>query len=175
MGDMTKADRHELRQVIKSQFAVLRSEVAERAGELLVELEVEIEERFRAERHRRRAVEDRVAAIFEAASREATDVLVGEDVGITVNQPFRVRLTAIPWPDDGSQRMRMTGRATIDARVRQARLKLERQEADLLRSLAVDAIESDAAQRFLANIPSVGELVPAPRLAELEANIKEET
>ncbi len=47
-------------------------------------------------------------------------------------------------------------------------LQLDRQEADLLRSLSVGALESEEAHRFLAAIPTVSELVPAARLAELE-------
>lgn len=46
-----------------------------------------------------------------------------------------------------------------------------RQEADLLRSLAVDALESDEARSFLGRIPTVGELVPSVRLAELASAI----
>ena len=50
-----------------------------------------------------------------------------------------------------------------------ALLNLDRQEADLLQSLALQTIETDAARQFLAAIPSLGDLVPAARLAEIEA------
>jgi hypothetical protein len=44
---------------------------------------------------------------------------------------------------------------------------VERQEADLLRTLAVEALESEEARAFLKMIPSVAELVPSTRLNEL--------
>jgi hypothetical protein len=62
----------------------------------------------------------------------------------------------------------------IDAQARGAQLALERQEADLLRQLAMGALETEEARAFLRAIPSVGELVPASRLAEIEAAFDEE-
>lgn len=44
----------------------------------------------------------------------------------------------------------------------------------MLRTLAVGAIESEEARAFLAAIPSVSELVPAARLAELEASMTDD-
>ena len=62
----------------------------------------------------------------------------------------------------------------LDAQARGALLTLERQEADLLRQLALGALESEEARAFLASIPTVGELVPASRLAEIEAAFDED-
>jgi hypothetical protein len=53
--------------------------------------------------------------------------------------------------------------------VQQALLALDRQEADLLRNLALDALETDAARGFLDRIPTVADLVPSRRLREIEA------
>ncbi len=50
----------------------------------------------------------------------------------------------------------------------QAQLTLDRQEADLLRSLALEGLETPAARAFLERIPTVGELVPSARLREIE-------
>ncbi len=62
--------------------------------------------------------------------------------------------------------------AAIPNQVGDAKLKLARQEMDLLRDLSVGALKSEQAQQFLASIPSVGELVPRVRLAELENDIR---
>lgn len=53
--------------------------------------------------------------------------------------------------------------------MRAALLRLSRQEADLLSELAIGVLESAEARAFLGAIPTVGELVPAARLAQLEA------
>jgi hypothetical protein len=52
-----------------------------------------------------------------------------------------------------------------------AKLRLNRQEADLLRDISLGALESDEARQFLTGIPAAAELVPLARMAELEANL----
>jgi len=59
----------------------------------------------------------------------------------------------------------------LNFKVRTAVLRLDRTEADLLRELSLDALESDEAKAFLSSIPSVSELVPGVRLAEIEASL----
>jgi len=59
--------------------------------------------------------------------------------------------------------------AGVKQQVVAAALALDRQEADLLRALAMEGLESEAARAFLARIPTVAELVPAARLREIEA------
>lgn len=54
-------------------------------------------------------------------------------------------------------------RSDIDAR----RVELERREVTLLEELAVGTLESAEARDFLARIPTVGELVPSYRLAQI--------
>jgi hypothetical protein len=61
--------------------------------------------------------------------------------------------------------------AAIEAQIEGALMRLDREEADLLRTLAIGAIESEEARNFLSAIPTVAELVPASRLAELEASL----
>jgi hypothetical protein len=69
--------------------------------------------------------------------------------------------------------LRREANADLSAKVKAALLKLDRDEADLLRNLSMEAIESEEARSFLSRIPSVGELVPAARLVELEASISD--
>lgn len=73
------------------------------------------------------------------------------------------------------EEMRRAAYSSLRSRVASATLRVHRQEADLLKSLATDALQSDAAQAFLAAIPTVAELVPAARLEELEAEFTPDT
>jgi len=165
---ITKGERAELRSLVKQQFRVLGQEVDERRAELEAEVTREVDARFEGERRRRDAIRDRVGEILGAAQREITDVLKDEDVGVTPGRPYYISGDVIRWEDDGSKRLIQQARADIEAKVRAAKLKLARQEADLLRELSVGAIESEEARRFLGSIPTVGELVPAASLPMLE-------
>ena len=166
---MTKGERIELRSIVKQQFKVLRSEVVQRQAEVLAELEQQIAARYSDEDHRRSQVRDRIAEIIGEAQRAATDVLKDEDAGVSIHRPYSIRGAAIEWPADDRRELRRQALATFEAKVAAATLNLERQEADLLRRLAIGAIESDEAREFLSGIPTVGELVPVSRLEELVA------
>jgi hypothetical protein len=48
-------------------------------------------------------------------------------------------------------------------------VQLDRKEADLLRRMAIEALESEEAVALIASIPIVSDLVPSVRLAEIEA------
>ena len=111
---ITKAERTELRSIVRGQFKVLRAEFVQRQAELLAELEQRIADRYGESDAGRAKVAWRLREIVEEA------------------------------------------------------IALDRQEADLLRTLAVGALESEEARAFLAAIPTVGQLVPAARLAELD-------
>jgi hypothetical protein len=82
-------------------------------------------------------------------------------------------VVSLSWQFESLQRKTNQGEAktridlNIKERVRRAELAVERQEADLLRTLAVEALESEEARAFLKMIPSVAELVPSTRLNEL--------
>lgn len=166
---MTKTERNELRSIVKTQFKVLRAEIVQRQAELLSDLEGEIAARYSAEDERRKVVHDQVAEILGVAQREITDVLASEDVGVSVHRPYQVRGATIDWPKDDRGELRRQAMAAFHAKVAAATLRLDREEADLLRTLAVGALETDEAQAFLAMIPTVGELVPVARLEALIA------
>lgn len=170
---ITKAERAELRSIVKQQFKVLRSEVVQRQAEMMADLEGQIGDRYADED---KAWSDAAHLAHEAvmeANRKVNDAfrdLTGEAhvermyVGAHLpEKPIRHRLVI---RREASQR--------LEAHVKGALLRLDRQEADLLRSLAVGALESEEAHGFLSAIPSVSELVPAARLAELEAEFSDD-
>lgn len=170
---ITKGERTELRSVVKNQFKVLRSEVEQREAELLAEFETQLNEKFAKED---KAWNDAMFLAQEAtreANRAANDafrkvmnVAEGYDfqfVSLNTHRLYKADAERTP--------LRQEARAQINAKVRAARLQLDRQEADLLKNLSVGALESEEAYAFLNAIPTVGELVPAARLEELEAKL----
>ena len=182
---ITKGERGELRSIVRQQFKVLRSETEQRKAELIAEMEGRISDHYTDVDQKRQDLMWKCNEICEAASRQITDLLRGEEVDrgrgigaqrfeeITVNRPVRVQMERIDWSTEERVQRRRALAAAIEADIKGALMRLERQEADLLRTLAVGAIESEEARAFLTAIPSVAELVPASRLAELEAQFEE--
>jgi hypothetical protein len=174
VSKMTKGDRAELRSLIKQRFRVLREEVEERKAELLDQLEDEITRRFADEEKAWADAEFLISEATREANRKANDVMRGllgdkwrnERLLVGANMPGRPRAEQYA--------IRSAGKQKIEVQVKQAMLALSRQEADLLTELTADAVESEAAARFLTSIPTVSQLVPTVRLLELEASLKRE-
>lgn len=169
---ITKTERAELRSVVRQQFRVLKDEVGQRQAELEADIEKEIADSWADRDHRLAELRQAAADIAEEANQKLRALLR--------EHPDRERLNveriAVPrigrYEDDQLRyRMRAAAKADLQARVGHALVKLGRQEADLLRQLAVGSLESDEARSFLTAIPSVAELVPASRLQEIEAKL----
>lgn len=171
MSLIPPAERRELRSVVRSQFKVLRTEVKQRETELVAEAERQLMERYRDEDKRMDDLNWRIRQVVDQANNDIGDLMQGfsgdEDGG-----RFR-RMHAVSYPyinRKSEDRTQLHAALTtgIKAQVQTALLGLDRQEADLLRQLALESLESAEAQAFLARIPTVGELVPSERLREIE-------
>ena len=176
---MTRTERDELRRVVRQQFKVLRAEIEQRRKELAADAAQRVRARF--------ADGDKLVADLNWSIDQIVDQ-AQKDIRALMESLTDEQKTGMAWTG-GYGRMtapRLAPRREdqaalnrvldtgIDAEVHQALLKLERQEADLNRQLAIGAIESDEARGFLRAIPSVSDLVPVSRLAEIEARWDEE-
>lgn len=179
MTGMSKAERTELRSIVRGQFKVLRSEIEQREIELRADVQQQIADKYADEDAVWEAINEEVRTILADANKAVHDVLYrhevrakngSEEVLIGLARQIREK------PDEKNrQALLRLGYTRLAARVKAATVELDRKEADLLRDLAVGALESDAAQAFLSSIPAVGDLVPAARLAELEASLREDS
>lgn len=168
---MNKAEREELRRLLRAQFKVLKSDVEHREAELQAELEAAITARFAAQD---KAWSDAMFLIDEAAreaNRKANDILRGLEMeGYDASKEWEVVVArSIAKPSQERARMRRQGAADIEVKVRSALLELQRREVELLAELATSALESADAKAFIGRIPTVSELVPASRLLAIEA------
>lgn len=174
MTSINKGERAELKFIVRQQFKVLRNELEQRELEMLAEVETQIVQKFAGDDQTWAALQHAVHEAVMAANRQINDAL--REHGYTEHGPSERMWVGTPpmrQPQEKRTELRVHAHAKIKAQVRGGRLELDRREADLLRTLAVGALESDDAQAFLASIPSVGELVPAARLAELEASLQD--
>ena len=150
-----------LRAEIKQREAELRSE----ANEELIRKNGEVDRQWEGIAHI-------AGEAVKEANRKVNDAL--REYGLAHQDPsMEYSLVQLDYRFSGLQRKtdHAAAKARIDLdvkeRVRRAELAIERQEADLLRTLAVEALESEEARAFLKTIPSVAELVPSTRLNEL--------
>lgn len=171
---ITPGERRELRSVVRSQMKVLRAEVEQREAELMAEAESRLTARFADQDKALADANRRIAEIAGRFNDEVQGVLaeITAHVGHDEGQHLSVRNFGAPRvfgkTEDRTQ-LRRAMEAGVKARVKQARTELDRQEADLLRDLAIDGLQTSAARAFLQRIPSAAQLVPSSKLREIEA------
>lgn len=172
---ISKGERAELRSVVKGQFRVLRAEVDQRRAEMLDDVERQIMARYSDADQGWAAIEHEIHEACMEANRRINDALINGGYQVkNGTERMWVQTPNISKPVADRQQLRRAATLRIESQVKDARLRLDREEADLLRALAVNAIESDEAREFLSKIPSIGELVSGARLAELEAQFETE-
>ena len=166
---MTKTDRAELRSVTRQQFRVLRSEVDQRAAEMHAEAAEQIHDVYADIDALRADLEAQALEIAQKAARDVVALLRAHPDAKAAPSQGGVSWAGIQWQSDGRYDLKGRAALQITKQARDARTALDRQEADILRELAVDALESEAARAWLSNLPTAAALVPAFRLRELEA------
>ena len=172
MAKMPAAERRELRTVVRTQFKVLRAEVDQRRAELVAEAAEKVRQKYAASDKQVDDLNWRIEQIVDQANkdvRDAVKAVQGESEAGTWTWSGAIRAPHVAHRNEDRYALNGALTAGIDAQAKQALLTLERQEADLLRQLALDALDSDEARAFLGRIPTVAELVPASRLLEIEA------
>lgn len=172
---ITKGERTELRSIVRQQFKVLRAEVLQREAEMLAEVENEISDKYSEQDQGWTALMHEVHEATMEANPRINDALYKAGYQVKGgSERMWVMTPTIKQPTKDRQALRYHATTRIRAQVKGALLRLDREEADLLRNLAVGASESDEARAFLSSIPSAAELVPAARLQELEASLKQD-
>lgn len=171
---ISKTERTELKTVVRQQFRVLRAELEQREVEMIMEVDAEVSARFADDDENWAVVQHKVHELVMAANRGINDALRehgyqerGHTERLWLTEPRRVQ------PHEKRTELTTVATRQIRGQAKQAGLALDRQEADLIKNLAVGAIESEEAQAFLGDIPTVGDLVPGARLAELEASLED--
>lgn len=170
---MMPGERRELRSVVKGQFKVLRAEVKRREQEMKAEAEAQLLERYRDEDSAIGSARDEIAKIQADALRQVAEVgqrLREAYPDLTVQAGMGYRGFELVAANGKRNQLHKAILAAIPNKVGDANLTLDRQENDLLRVLSVGALQTSEARAYLDTIPTVGELIPAVRLKELEAS-----
>jgi len=185
---MTKADRAELKSLLMRRFKSLKGDVAVRVTELKAEAERELDTSYAEENRLVQELTSELSGRMARARQDAEQILLDAstecqlvfDIFTQANPDIRVSLRrsrdgqVYPYhPVDHDQdprkdRLRALF-AELDAAAAAAKQRLDVQEVEMRTVLAVETLETDAAKRFLDQIPTVGELVPATRINQLMA------
>ena len=168
---ISKGERDELRRIVRGDFKALRSEVDVREAELRAEIEKRVAQRFIGHEETIHKAREKVQAIIDEANAKMGEAALEcqrdcEGYVVHLEPLFPPQLRFVREKRDEMRRAML---ADLEARVAQAKARMQRQEVDLLKKLSSGALESDEAKAFLREIPTVAELVPESRLLELEA------
>lgn len=166
--ELTPGDRRELRALVKKQFDVLRKEIKYRKDELIGEIESELLRRYRGQDERIEQAQREIARAARAFDDSVAQIIAGlnaTDPDLIASLGYRNRLNV---SDPNRTQLHKALIAAVPQQIADASTKLDQQELSLLRELTIGALDTEAAQRFLSRIPTVGELVPKARLAEIE-------
>lgn len=165
--ELTPGDRRELRALVKKQFDILRRDVKRRKDELTAEIESELLRRYREQdEHVAQARKEIEVArrTYEDSCRQIMNALRDMHPDLDLSVGYHGALNTA---DNNRSQLHRAAIAAIPEQIADAMTRLDQQELELLRDLTIGALDSEAAQQFLARIPTVGELVPKARLAEL--------
>lgn len=169
---MTKAERHDLTQLIKKRERVMKSQAQERSAALLAE--------FDAQSAKIHSYDD--DAVWAEATR-AAEVAIAEantkvaercrELGIPVE--FAPRL-GFYWEGRGHnaaasrrQELRQAAKSRIEAIEKEAATKIERMSLEAQTQVIARGLESDAAKTFLNTMPSLDALMPPVAIGEIQA------
>lgn len=168
---MSKSERTELQRLVRQRFKLLREEVRGRQAEMAAEIDHAVVAKHQDRDEARAEVQRTVNRITEKANAEVDETIKAAGYNRTGSASGWYSSPIIRWGDDGRHEQRRALVSDLEAKVKQAHLRLDREEVDLLQALAIGALESDEAREFLGRIPTVAELVPASRMEELEASL----
>lgn len=181
MGQLTATERRELKSVIRASFKLLRKQLTAHTGQVKLDA-IEV-------------IDEATQADVTAYERETAKVLIqvnrairkGEDRILELADQYGVEQREIygstfNWNRDGNDPSRVDlalwfhrQRANEVTRVRNeveqaslnASVAIDSQELEMVKTVAIDALESDYARSLLGEIPTPASLVAAPDLKAL--------
>lgn len=172
---MNRRDRDQLAQVAKMRARIAKASIAQRELDLDAQVEEELGKLREAETAAMEKGMEFAAALCNRANEELVERL--DEWGIPVTLRPKIGVADPRRNDTGGLRrveMRRIAGAKIRARGAAAKVEIDRQCADVVTTLIAGGLSGEEAERFLASIPSVDQLMLAPTVAELESALDEQ-
>jgi hypothetical protein len=170
-GEMTKGERDELAKVVRMRAKVARDDVDALKAERLADFEQQLATQYEARDERWRDL----VTMAQQACAEAQAELDRRCEAAGIPQRFRPSLS-VGWRERGENidskrrtELRRVAQTRLEADAHQAKVEITRREAVLRGELAARGLSSREAREWLERLPTVEALLPALRLAEIEA------
>ena len=172
MSKMSKRERNDLAQLVRRREKIAKSDVDRLAAERFAEFEKQAASEYRSDDDEVWAEQKRIAkqAVADANIRIAER---NKELGVP---EWTAPSIALNWYSRGQNaskdrvaELRRVAKTRIDADAKAAKLEIERTSVDIQTQLVADGLESQAAQEFLATMPTPQQLMPTISVAEIEA------
>jgi hypothetical protein len=166
---ISKAEREELRAVLKGRARLVKKIIEQRGAQLLADAEQKLAAEYKIDAE---AWKDLTAGAH-AAVKQADAELARRCRALGIPAEFRPSLN-LSWYGRGENalnarrvELRRVAVTRINAMAKEAEVQMETKALDGLELLARSALESAEAQQFLASMPTVEALMPALDVAQL--------
>jgi hypothetical protein len=164
-------ERTTLIAVTRTHFKVLRAELDASKADLMAEVDRTLAERARARSTEMREVQEKINAVTEQANRLLQEAMGDFDAKFAEGSWGRPSAFYPPHAyrkdREDLAAVRKAAVAGIAARIQRAKVDVSRQEAELLRDLAVDGLESDRAKDYVRALPTADAVLGGGIVAEL--------
>lgn len=172
--DMAKAtirpgERRELKALVKLKIKALRAEIEDTQAAQLADIDRRIAEKFRGDAVRLSDLKTSLRLATEQANADIDRLFAEYSDMAEKNHRGTFSVPYFQAREDGKHELRRALVAAVHAQATAARQRLVRLEVELLESLALDSLQTDAAKDFVARMPTVDALMPQSRMAEVEA------
>ena len=169
---LTKAERAELRSLIRRRAGVAKKDIDARKAGLLADFEEQLIEEFRPEDERWAEVTRSCERAVADANKELTEVFnrlgIREDIRPKLGWAWLAR----PDLEMRKAALRRAASKRADAMCEQAKLTIDREAVSIEGRLAATALQSAEATEWLASLPQVDQLVAALDIAGVRAELE---
>jgi len=175
MAGMTKQERTELGALIRKREKVLKLHAAERSAAMLAEFDLQMAQAYSYDRDEtwKQLAEDARHAVEQARLGIAKRC---EELGVP--REFAPDMSC-HWHGRGQNaskerrdELRRAAKSKIEALEREAATKIERMSLEAQTQVVAMGLESDAAQKFLKDMPSMDLLMPPIEIGEIHTLIE---
>lgn len=166
--EIRAGERRELKSLVKIKIKALRAEIDSRHAEQMAQISARVARHFRDDDARIVEFDRQLDVIVAAAERKAQRLFaefsdVVDSRSSVMSRPYYSRRQT------RRSEFRSALLRAIESERAAALQRLSTLESELLETLTLDALKTDAAKQFVRDIPGIDSLMTGRRLVEIEA------
>lgn len=169
---LTKAERSELRSLVRRRAAVAKKEIDARKACLLADFEEALTEEFSAEDERWAEVVRSAQRAVDNANRELTEILDRLEIRKDLRPHLSTMWVKRPDIDARKHQLRRAAARRADAMCESAKLAIDNGSVQIESRLAATALQSAEAAGWLASLPQVDELIRSLDIRKVKAELE---